>query len=87
MKKSYWSVLEKLAFKAKVDDGRTDDGQVGIGKAPLPYGTAELKIQGYIHYKNKFAKPFLESSIIFPLPPVYVNSATGKLIANNYNSI
>jgi hypothetical protein len=24
-------------------DGRTDDGQVGIRKAPLPDGTAELK--------------------------------------------
>jgi hypothetical protein len=23
----------------------TDDGQIGIAKAPLPYGRAELKIQ------------------------------------------
>jgi hypothetical protein len=32
-------------FKEKLTptDGRADDGQVGIRKAPLPDGTAELK--------------------------------------------
>ena len=60
MEKSYWSVIEKLAFEAKVDDGRTtddgqtDDGQVGIGKAPLPDGTAELKMGSTLALQKGF---------------------------------
>ena len=51
-KKSYWSVSEIGPFPPppplKVDaaadnDDDADDGRVGIWKAPLPDGTAELK--------------------------------------------
>ena len=31
------------------DDDADDDGQVGIWKAPLPLGTAELKVQKVCH--------------------------------------
>ena len=51
-KKSYWSVSEidpsppPLNLDGRTDrqtDRRTNDGQLGIRKAPLPDGTAELK--------------------------------------------
>ena len=51
-RKSYWSVSEIGPSPLKVDadadaaadaDDADDDGQVGIWKAPLPGGTAELK--------------------------------------------
>ena len=48
-RKSYWSVSEIGPSPLKVDadaddaDAEDDDGQVGIWKAPLPGGTAELK--------------------------------------------
>ena len=53
-RKSYWGVSEIGPSPLKVDaddadaddddDDADDDGQVGIWKAPLPGGTAELKI-------------------------------------------
>ena len=43
-RKSYWSVSEISPSPLKVDAANTDDGWVGIWKAPLPDGTAELKI-------------------------------------------
>ena len=54
-RKSYWSVSEIGPSPLKVDaadddadadtddDDDDDDGQVGLWKAPLPGGTAELK--------------------------------------------
>ena len=45
-KKSYWSVSEIDPSPLNLDgqtDRQTDDGQLGIRKAPLPDGTAELK--------------------------------------------
>ena len=42
-RKSYWSVSEIGPSPLKVD-ADADDGRVGIWKAPLPGGTAELKI-------------------------------------------
>ena len=45
-RKSYWSVSEIGPSPLKVDDtddDANDDGRVGIWKAPLPGGTAELK--------------------------------------------
>ena len=59
-RKSYWSVSEIGPSPLKVDaDG---DGRVGIWKAPLPGGTAELKIhkkfkQHSINIKNYTAHP------------------------------
>ena len=55
MPKSYWSVSEigpspppPLKVDAAADDN-DDDGQVGIWKAPLPGGTAELK-SGFVSF-------------------------------------
>ena len=43
-RKSYWSVSEIGPSPLKVDAAAdADDGRVGIWKAPLPDGTAELK--------------------------------------------
>ena len=42
-RKSYWGVSE-IGPPLIVDAADADDGQVGIWKAPLPLGTAELKI-------------------------------------------
>ena len=45
-RKSYWSVSEigpSPPLKVDADDDADDDGRVGIWKAPLPGGTAELK--------------------------------------------
>ena len=44
-RKSYWSVSEigPSPLKVDADADAADDGQVGIWKAPLPGGTAELK--------------------------------------------
>ena len=44
-RKSYWSVSEIGPSPLKVDAAADDNGQVGIWKAPLPDGTAELKIE------------------------------------------
>ena len=41
-RKGYWSVSE-IGNSPLNLDGQTDDGQLGIRKAPLPFGTAELK--------------------------------------------
>ena len=42
-RKSYWSVSEiGPSPPLKVDAAADDDGRVGIWKAPLPGGTAEL---------------------------------------------
>ena len=41
---SFWENCLKAADAAD-DDADDDDGRVGIWKAPLPDGTAELKIQ------------------------------------------
>ena len=63
-RKSYWSVSEIGTSPLKVDvaDDDADDGLVGIWKAPLPGGTAELKIhkkfkQHSINIKNYTAHP------------------------------
>ena len=48
-RKSYWSVSEigpsppLIKVDAADADDAADDGRVGIWKAPLPDGTAELK--------------------------------------------
>ena len=49
-RKSYWSISEigpspppPPPLKVDADADADDDGQVGIWKAPLPGGTAELK--------------------------------------------
>ena len=65
-RKSYWSVSEigpspPLKVDADADaaaDAADDDGQVGIWKAPLPGGTAELK-------REKVTEAFLRLA----LPP------------------
>ena len=66
-RKSYWSVSEigpspplKLTPPAAAD--ADDDGQVGIWKAPLPGGTAELK-------REKVTEAFLRLA----LPPLKVD--------------
>ena len=41
MRKSYWGDSDSEVDAADADD---DDGRVGIWKAPLPCGTAELNI-------------------------------------------
>ena len=59
-RKSYWSVSEigpspPLKFDADADANAADaddDGRVGIWKAPLPGGTAELKIHMYMQTTN-----------------------------------
>ena len=45
-------------------DGHMDDGQLGIRKALLPFGTAELK-------KEEVTEAFLR----LPLPPLKVDAA------------
>ena len=53
-RKSYWSVSEigpsplKVDADANADAAADDDGRVGIWKAPLPGGTAELKMHWLI---------------------------------------
>ena len=69
-RKSYWSVSEIGPSPLKVDaaddadddaDDADDDGQVGIWKAPLPDGTAELKItQLYSYNKNVLVKQYVQ---------------------------
>ena len=62
-RKSYRSVSEiGPSPPLKVDADAADDGRVGIWKAPLPGGTAELKIhkkikQHSINIKNNTAHP------------------------------
>ena len=54
-RKSYWSVSEIGPSPLKVDADAADtadtadDGQVGIWKAPLPGGAAELKKVYFCH--------------------------------------
>ena len=59
-RKSYWSVSEigpSPPLKVAAD-AADDDGQVGIWKAPLPGGTAELKIQTTFHqYQKLYSTP------------------------------
>ena len=66
-RKSYWSVSEIGPSPLKVDaadhDADDDDGQVGIWKAPLPGGTAELK-------REKVTEAFLRLA----LPPLKVDA-------------
>ena len=70
-RKSYWSVSEigtspppPLKVDAAADADDADDGQVGIWKAPLPDGTAELK-------REKVTEAFLRLA----LPPLKVDAA------------
>ena len=62
-RKSYWSVSEigpsPPPLKVDADaDAAADDGRVGIWKAPLPGGTAELKIQTTFHqYQKLYSTP------------------------------
>ena len=57
-RKGYWSVSEigTSPHPLKVDaDAADDDGRVGIWKAPLPDGTAELKIDSLWTGIKKFS--------------------------------
>ena len=52
--KKFTEAFLRLALPPlKVDADADDDGQVGIWKAPLPGGTAELKIQKLKFFKNE----------------------------------
>jgi len=43
-KESYRSVFLEIKIEVKMLTDRRTDGQLGIRKAPLPYGSGELKM-------------------------------------------
>ena len=70
-----WNRREPVRFEKKVDDGRTDDGQLDIREAPLTMSAVELKSEGILQIDLSSMLSWFLTWVISP-KVVYISNKT-----------